>query len=210
MSGAGITFLDVTRLKQLQEESQRARQELETYTEELHSANEELETTNEELQSANEELETMNEELQSTNEEMETVNQELRQVAEDLNQANAFRASILAGVSVGVAVVDRELRLQVWNRKAVDMWGLREDEVSGQHFFNLDIGLPVDQLKQLTRGCLAGELAPEGVVLDAVDRRGRAVRCEVSCAPLMGPANDVQGVIVLMRKVDEGEKRRRA
>ncbi len=64
--GASITFDDVTRYQNLQEELQRSKQDLETAYEELQSTNEELETTNEELQSTVEELETTNEELQST------------------------------------------------------------------------------------------------------------------------------------------------
>src|SRR5262249_39587066 len=60
--GTSITYEDVTRYRQLQEEVRRSGQELETAMEELQSTNEELETTNEELQSTVEELETTNEE----------------------------------------------------------------------------------------------------------------------------------------------------
>ncbi|MCT7968446.1 PAS domain-containing protein [Laspinema sp. D1] len=49
--GVSITFNEVTRYHQLQEELERSNQELETVNEELQSSNEELETTNEELQS---------------------------------------------------------------------------------------------------------------------------------------------------------------
>src|SRR5262245_28136264 len=76
--GAQVSFSDVTRHRQLQEDFERSKNELETAYEELQSTNEELETTNEELQSTNEELETTNEELQSTNEELETMNEELQ------------------------------------------------------------------------------------------------------------------------------------
>src|SRR5262245_6067197 len=82
--GSKVIFSDVTRQRELQEELQRSRQELETAYEELQSTNEELETTNEELQSTVEELETTNEELQSTNEELETMNEELQSTNEEL------------------------------------------------------------------------------------------------------------------------------
>jgi two-component system CheB/CheR fusion protein len=99
--GVSISFSDVTRLRELQFELNRAKHDLETAYEELQSTNEELETTNEELQSTveelettneelqstNEELETMNEELQSTNQELQTINEELRKRSEDLNGA---------------------------------------------------------------------------------------------------------------------------
>ena len=155
--GASVTFEDVTRYAALQtelegnrrdlelayEELQSTIDELETTNEELQSANEELQTTNEELQSTNEELETMNEELQSTNEELETINDELRERTGELNQVNEFLEAILTSLGFGVAVLDAQQRVQVWNRRAEDLWGLRADEAVDNHFLSLDIGLPV-------------------------------------------------------------------
>src|SRR5205807_1972423 len=154
-----VTFTDDTRVQELQAQLHRSKQDLETAYEELQSTNEELETTNEELQSTveelettneelqstNEELETMNEELQSTNEELQTTNHELRQRSDELNGANSFLESILSGVRTAVVVVDRELHVIAWNHRAEDLWGLRGDEVKGQNFLNLDIGLPIEQ-----------------------------------------------------------------
>ena len=74
----GISFLDVTKYRQLRDELERSNHDLEHAYEELQSLNEELETTNEELQSTNEELETTNEELQSTNDELQLINDVLR------------------------------------------------------------------------------------------------------------------------------------
>ena len=147
--GSKIIFTDVTRQRELQEELQRSRQELETAYEELQSTNEELETTNEELQSTveelettneelqstNEELETMNEELQSTNEELETVNQELRQRGTDLSRSNVFLGGILRSVPLAIIVLDEQLRVELWNDVAADLWGLRANEVHGHYFF---------------------------------------------------------------------------
>src|SRR5437588_6152337 len=152
--GAAIAFADVSSAKRLQRELEHANQELETAYEELQSTNEELETTNEELQSTveelettneelqstNEELETMNEELQSTNEELQTVNEELRQRSEDLNRANAFLESVLAGVPLGVVVLDADTRVRIWNGRSEDLWGLRSQEVVGEPFLTLDVG----------------------------------------------------------------------
>lgn len=79
-------------------------------------------------------------------------------------------------------VVDRELRVQAWNQAARDLWGLRSDEVHGQHVLNLDIGLPVDLLRAPLRTALGGEAPPEQVV-DAINRRGRPIRCELLSPP---------------------------
>jgi two-component system CheB/CheR fusion protein len=212
--GVSISFPDISAYHRVQEELQRSREEvqttneelqssneeLETTNEELQSSNEELETTNEELQSTNEELETMNEELQSTNEEIQTVNEELRQRTEELNHTNSFLQSVVGSLVAAAVVLNQNLNIVMWNYKAEDLWGLREEEVKGQSLLNLDIGLPVDQLKVIIRPCLSGEADRKEISLDAINRRGKAFRCRVSCNPLMSHNKNRQGVILLMEE----------
>jgi two-component system CheB/CheR fusion protein len=217
LEGTSVSFVDVSAQRRLQNELQRSKadlesayeelqsavEELETTNEELQSTNEELETTNEELQSTNEELETTNEELQSTNEELETTNDELRQRTGDLDEVNAFLESILTSLDSAVVVVDRDVRIRVWNRHAYDLWGLRYDEVAGEHLMNLDIGLPLEHLRPPVRSCLTGEEEKQSLVVPAVNRRGRAIDCEVRVTPLLrgGHGEDgdaIAGVILLM------------
>jgi len=213
--GVRISFNDVSRYHRLQEEVERSKneletayeelqssnEELETTNEELQSTNEELETTNEELQSTNEELETMNEELQSTNEELETTNTELRLRSDELNTANAFLASILTGLEMAVVVVDPKLQVLAWNHRAEDLWGLRANEVQGRHLMNLDIGLPVEQLRQPVRSVLAAETERVELTLECRNRRGKAIRCPVRCTPLIAGTGEVLGAILLMEEV---------
>ncbi|MDB4876810.1 MAG: methyltransferase, CheR-type with sensor [Gemmatimonadetes bacterium] len=210
--GASVAFHDVTVAKRLHgqlehsnqeletayEELQSTNEELETTNEELQSTVEELETTNEELQSTNEELETMNEELQSTNEELQTMNDEIRLRSDDLNHANAFLESILESLSGAVVVIDTELMVLVWNDGASELWGLREGEVRGKNILGLDIGLQIEQLKAPIRACLNGTHAQAIVPLDAVNRRGRAVRCIVTVTPLKTRSQSILGAILLM------------
>src|SRR5262245_30262207 len=212
MLGIRINFTDVTPLKSLQEELTHSKQELETAYEELQSTNEELETTNEELQSTveelettneelqstNEELETMNEELQSTNEELQTMNDELRNRSTELNSNNAFLEAVFTSLRSAVVVLDRDLRVQVWNAGALEMWGVRAEEAQGVSFFNLDIGLPVGALHPQLREVLSGTLAHREVTLGATNRRGKTIQCRVSIAPLVGSDKSVTGVILLM------------
>ena len=196
--GTSIAYIDVTEshrlqdqltsskreLEQAYEELQSTVEELETTNEELQSTNEELETTNEELQSTNEELETMNEELQSTNEELETMNEELRHRTQELNDVNAFLETILTTIGLAVAVLDRNQHVQIWNGKARELWGLTAEEAEDEHLMALDIGLPVDELRQQIRDTLTGESEREEVVLDATNRRGKAFQCRVTFLPL--------------------------
>src|SRR5207248_3348263 len=183
------------------EELQSTVEELETTNEELQSTNEELETTNEELQSTNEELETMNEELQSTNEELETINDELNLRTEELNQTNLFLESILRSLEAGVVVLDPDLRVTAWNEGAHELWGLRGDEVQGQHFMNLDIGLPVEKLRSPLRAVLNGGDHPSPIVLEATNRRGKAFDCRVAVTPL-NSVDRVRGLILFMEAVE--------
>jgi two-component system CheB/CheR fusion protein len=214
--GVSLTFGQVGRYKVLRDELERSQreletayeelqstvEELETTNEELQSTNEELETTNEELHSTNEELETMNEELQSTNEELETMNGELRQRTHELDDSNAFLESILTSLGSGVAVLDRQMAVRVWNRHAEDLWGLRREEVHGHHFLNLDIGLPVDQLRQAIRATAKGQSQQEYIVVQAVNRRGRTIDCAVTITPLLGADRAPDGVIIRMDQAD--------
>jgi len=211
--GASVSFNDVTRTRQLQQllddsqveletayqELQSTNEELETTNEELHSTVEELETTNEELQSTNEELETMNEELQSTNEELHTINDELRQRSESLNELSTFLESMFTSMRSGIAVLDRDLRVLVWNRQAEELWGVRSTEVEHLNFFSLDIGLPLEQTAQPIRASLAGTLPSYEVMLSAVNRRGRHIVCKTTIFPLIARGSDKpRGVIVMM------------
>jgi two-component system CheB/CheR fusion protein len=141
----------------------------------------------------------MNEELKSTNEELETMNDELRERTEETLQANTFLGSVLSSIDQTVVVVDRDLRVVAWNRLAAELWGLRDDEVEGQHLLNLDIGLPVAELRDPLRRVLAGEEADD-VVVEGHDRLGHRVTYAVSLAPLkeVGSDGDAEGAILLM------------
>ncbi len=76
--------------------------------------------------------------------------------------------------------------------------GLRADEVHGQNFLNLDIGLPTGELRAGIRECLSGESEYTDIVVPATNRRGRAMVCHVSGAPLVGSEKEIRGVILLM------------
>jgi len=219
LGGASVSFTDVTRGRQLQQqlddsqveletayqELQSTNEELETTNEELHSTVEELETTNEELQSTNEELETMNEELQSTNEELQTINEELRQRSDSLNDLNMFLESMFTSLRSGIAVLDRALHVTVWNRQAEELWGVRAAEVEQVHFLRLDIGLPLDQIEKPIRDCLDGKIDGHEAFLQARNRYGRHIVCKTTIYPLVTREDArPRGLIVLMDEMPVG------
>lgn len=220
MLGAMITFADVTASHRLQdklrrtaqdletayEELQSANEELETTNEELQSANEELETTNEELQSANEELETMNEELQSSNEELHTVNRELRERTHEFNQSNAWLQAVLGIPTTGMVVLDENFDVLLWNQRAEGLWGLRADEVKGKSLFSLDFGLPVEQLREPIRAILNQRAMAHTLVVDAVNRRGKSIKCQISLSRFDSGELDGTGVALVLEDVSERER----
>jgi two-component system, chemotaxis family, CheB/CheR fusion protein len=210
--GVSIVFFDVTatralldkvvatnrQLEAAYEELQSTNEELETTNEELQSTVEELETTNEELQSTNEELETMNEELQSTNDELHTINDTLRERSVELDDARTFLDSLVNSVHFGMVVVDREMRVVVWNRGCEEQWGLRADETTGQVLTSLDIGLPMDTIRPLIGNAFVDPENPGETVVEAVNRRGRATQVRVTCTGFQAPEGNVNGALLLM------------
>ncbi|HEX2692850.1 MAG TPA: CheR family methyltransferase [Gemmatimonadaceae bacterium] len=214
--GVTVSFDDVTAFRQVKLALQRSHADLQAAFEELQSTNEELETTNEELQSTNEELETTNEELQSTNEELETMNAELQAINEeheivnarlrasgdDLQELNSRLESIFASLKGGVAIIDSDMQVKIWNRRAEEMWGIRSDEAVNRNFLSLDIGLPVDKVEPIIDATMGDGMDSHQMTLDAVNRRGRKIRCKVTSTPLLKPESDApQGAILVMEEI---------
>jgi two-component system, chemotaxis family, CheB/CheR fusion protein len=215
-SGVSVTFNDVTRFHDLRAELDRSRHDLETAYEELQSTNEELETTNEELQStieelettneelqsSNEELETMNEELESTNAELQAINDELRRRTDEVDQVNNFVNSVLESLELGVIVIDRQLKVRMWNNHSEQLWGVKMSEAVGEPLVGLDIGLPIAQTLELVKRTLSADGNTHELTLDAVNRRGRQIRCRIVASTLTLDGGQ-QGVVLLVEQAPE-------
>jgi two-component system, chemotaxis family, CheB/CheR fusion protein len=210
--GVSIVFFDMTanralldkviqtnrQVESAYEEMQSTNEELETTNEELQSTVEELETTNEELQSTNEELETMNEELQSTNDELQTINDALRDTGAELDNARAFLSSLVNSTHLGIVVVDREMRVVVWNRRCEELWGVRPEEATGSPFTALDIGLPITEVRPLIGNAFVDSDSDGEVVVDAVNRRGHPIQVRVMCTAFRSDDDTVNGALLMM------------
>ncbi|OBJ78672.1 CheR family methyltransferase [Mycobacterium colombiense] len=213
--GVSIVFFDVTatralldkvvqtnrQLEAAYEELQSTNEELETTNEELQSTVEELETTNEELQSTNEELETMNEELQTTNDELHTINDMLRERSLELDEAKHFQDSLIDSVRMGMVVVDREMKVILWNRGCEELWGLRADETRGTGLTDLDIGLPLDAVRPLIGNAFVDPDSSGEAVVEAVNRRGRPATVRITCTSFRSSEGTVGGALLLMEVV---------
>ena len=119
------------RLRQMEEELELTKMQLqgtledsETQQEELKAANEELQSINEEYKSTLEELETSKEELQSINEELWTVNQELQERLHQISQANNNFQNLMAATDVPTLFVDRELRIKFYTPPLTEVFNI--------------------------------------------------------------------------------------
>jgi two-component system CheB/CheR fusion protein len=73
--------------------------------------------------------------------------------------------------------------------------------VRGRSLLALDIGLPVEQLRSPVRSLLNGDESERTVILDAVMRRGKSIQCHVTCTPLNGLGDGIDGVILQMEEL---------
>lgn len=134
------------------------------------------------------------------NDELQSINEELRYRTTQLDHLNQFLDSVLASLQASVVVVDREFKVQAWNRRAEEIWGLRRDEVIGQHLLSLDFGLPLERVAPAVRSVLSGDRVDVDngpLELDAINRRGRPIRVRISCGPLTSADGPI-GVILAM------------
>lgn len=141
----------------------------------------------------------MNEELDSTNAELQAINNDLRERTALVQRLNNLLLAITGHIEVGAAVLDPSMRVQVWNERAADLWGLRSDEVVGQRFFDLDIGLPTDELHSMIRSVDAGS-APDEMEVTAVTRRSKTIRCRVM-AYTLADGHRPAGVVLVMQEL---------
>jgi two-component system CheB/CheR fusion protein len=134
-------------LSALREYLQSVIEEQESTNEELKSANEEILSANEELQSTNEELQTAKEEAQSANEELATVNEELRHRNAELAHVNNDLLNLLAGVSIPIVMVSRDLRIRRFTPPAERLFNLIATDL-GRPISDIHSNLALDNLPQ--------------------------------------------------------------
>lgn len=144
----------------------------------------------------------MNEELESTNAELESINTDLRLRTDDVNRLNTFLQAITGNIALGAVVVDADSKVQVWNERAADLWGLRSDEVIGQPLYDLDIGLPLKSIRSTVRSVLTGKSDHDVVDVDATTRRGRSIRCRVLVHSL-ADGEKTTGAVIVMEELKE-------
>ncbi|HJZ39883.1 MAG TPA: chemotaxis protein CheB [Bacteroidales bacterium] len=116
-------------LQHAREEVQNTLEEMQTSQEELKSTNEELQSANEELQSTNEELTTSKEEMQSLNEELQTVNAELQSKVDDFTRVNNDMKNLLNSTDIATLFLDKELNIRRYTNQATKIFKLIKSDI---------------------------------------------------------------------------------
>ena len=139
---------------ELREEAESTKHSLQTIIETQESANEELkaameevQSTSEELQSTNEELETAKEELQSSNEELTTLNDELKNRNQTISVLNADLTNVSENVDSAVVLVDRNLKIRLFNPAAERILNLIPGQI-GLPIASVSMGIIVEDLEK--------------------------------------------------------------
>ncbi len=104
---------------------------------------------------------------------------------------------MFASLRSAVIVVDKDLRVQVWNERSTDLWGVRQDEAEGTHLLDLDVGFDVAELRQPVREVLNGGADHRQLLLTGVNRRGKPIRCRIHVSPLYVDRS-ATGAVLLM------------
>jgi PAS domain S-box-containing protein len=145
-----------------------------------------------------EELPAVAEELDRARERQEALGAELARRGEELARSRALLSAILNSLPSGVAVVDCDMRVQIWNDRAARMWALENENVLGRSILDLEIGLPTAGLEPALRACIEGGEGEHRVLVDAEDARGRKFRCQVTGTALRHDKPELYGAILLM------------
>jgi two-component system CheB/CheR fusion protein len=115
----------------------------------------------------------------------------------ELDRLNLFFEGILGSLRVSVIVIDRSHKIQVWNAMSTDLWGLRPDEVEGEDFMELDIGLPVKELEDPIARAFGGSNNSIEAHVEAMNRRGKRFDCMVRVMPLKTRNDEIYASMIL-------------
>jgi two-component system CheB/CheR fusion protein len=142
----------------------------------------------------------MNEELESTNSELQSINSDLNLRTDEVEQFNVLLHSITGNIPLGAVVMNANLKVTVWNERAADLWGLRTEEVIGKPFFDLDIGLPTEEIRAMINEVLSGKPSHDEMVVEALNRRGTHIRCRVR-ASFFSDGGQSGSVVLVMEEL---------
>jgi two-component system, chemotaxis family, CheB/CheR fusion protein len=115
----------------------------------------------------------------------------------ELNCMDSRHRTLLNSLDHGLAVLDRDGVVTVWNRAAERIWGLRAEQVVNRQFFGLSLGDMTQQAQEALDRVVAGSEAAEitGVLLTSL---GTVQHGTLRFVPLRTIMGEVTGAVVIM------------
>ncbi len=121
----------------------------------------------------------------------------------DLQEANQTLEALIKSAPLAIVVLDANGSLLLWNPAAERIFGWRASEVVGQPPPFLPDDSPEDFLEFYRRG-LQGE--PVQVVGGCRHRNGMAMDISFSMSPLLGPQEELTGVMAVLEDITERQQ----
>ncbi len=186
------------RITDLERDLSLTRDTLQATVQDLETSNEEIQAANEELLASNEELQSTNEELQSVNEELHTVNTENQNRIDELTRLTNDINNLLATASIGVLLLDGQLRVRRASRSALVTLDLTE----------ADVGVPIETVARILHvpdlPQSAARVIKSGQLEELeIEHNGSSRRLLVRCAPFRDELARARGVVITLLDITE-------
>lgn len=88
--------------------------------------------------------------------------------------------------------------MQLWNGGAERLTGLRAFEAEGRQLLELDLDLPVEQVRAALRSVVDAGEVPGPVDVELTDRFGRPQRRRLTATPLLRRHGEVHGAVLTL------------
>lgn len=187
------------RIKDLEEELEITRDDLNKALQDTEASNEELQASNEELLASNEELQSTNEELQSVNEELHTVNNEHLQKMEELANLNADMDNLLKSTKIGVIYLDQNFRIRKFTNAVKTHFKLVQHDV-GRHIDNFRVDIMENSKENIMD--LARLVMSSGNFIDRNVRSKAGKHFLMRVTPFIRKADKIEGVVIAFTNVE--------
>ena len=184
-----------SRVAELEQALERAREEIQHNREEMQASHEQLQSANEELQSTNEELMTSKEEMQSMNEELQTLNGELQARLEELSLASDDMKNLLNSTNIATVFLNSKLHVRRFTTPAGRLFKLLPGDV-GRPLSDIATDLLYPELQHDAQEALRTLMFSEQEVTTA-DHRWYMVRI----MPYLTTANAIDGVVITFTEI---------
>jgi PAS domain S-box-containing protein len=124
----------------------------------------------------------------------------------DLWQSEHFATTVLASVSEGVIVYDRQLRYRIWNRFMEDLTGMPPDQVVGRRAFDVFPHLVEQGVDKILQRALAGETVTSPDTPYRVPATGKTGWVVGTYGPHLSADGRIIGVVGVVRNITERKR----